>query len=143
MSLIQQNFTTNQSVTITLASLANSATATSSVINNSTNKFMSADVQFKIRTGTGTTPSGQIKVFLVRTADGGTTYDTYDNNTLLLGTFVAATDTTTFIFSLETSIIGPLPTQWKLLVLNLTGAALDSTGGNFNVVFTGKKYETA
>jgi hypothetical protein len=134
----------NQPVTITLASLPNGAFAVSSAIDNSTNKFISADIQIKIKTGAGIPAFPNrptIAVFMVRSADGGVTFDDANDNAQLVDVFQMKNSATTYVVTADTSNIGQLPEFWKLVIKNKTGVAFDSTPSNFNVVFTGKKLE--
>ena len=145
MADIRQKFTNAQSVTITLASLGNAATALSNAIDNSANKFVSMLLQLKIKTGSsGAGATGYIKVYLVTSADGGTTYDDSNANAILLGTFSLTANSTTYIFSMDTGALGiTLPDYFKILVDNETGTTLDGTAGNHSAKFLGKIFETA
>ena len=141
MATIRQNLTSNQAITITLASLANAATAVSSAIDNSTNLFIGADVQIKFKTGGSVSGSGTLDVYLLRSLDGtGTLYDDSVSATAtLIDNFPATVATTTQVVSMSIEV---LPSRWKLMVVNNTGGTLDATGGNFSVIFEGKKLET-
>lgn len=138
----QQAFIENQTITITLDSLADGATVSSSTINNTINKYISADIQVKIRTGATPATPFTVTIKILRSVDGGTTFDDSGDNAEVLAIFgvtdVASTD---YIFSMDTSNKGILPARWKLAVTNNTGDALDSTAGNFYAKFTGKKFE--
>lgn len=142
MGFIQQEFTNNQTITITLASLADGATATSSTIDNSTTKYLHCDLQMKMRSGAGVSGSGTVTLYILRSADGGTTFDDIGVNTDIFGIFNVPDNSTDYVFSVDTSTIGILPEYWKLTVLNNTGDAFDSTGSNFSVKFVGKKLQT-
>lgn len=142
MATATLNYTNTQGVTITLASLANNTAATSSAIDNTTNKFLSALVQVKVKTGaSGTSLTGSVSVYLVRSTDGGTTYD--DTNATCLGVIPAIANATTYIRIFSTEPYGPLGSHWKLAVTNYSGATLDSTGGNHKAEFAGIKYDVA
>jgi len=143
MGYIQQDFTNDQTITITLASLANGATATSDTIDNSTTKYLHCDLQTKMRTGSDETPpSGTVVLYILRSIDGGVTFDDLNSNTDILGVFNVAGNDADFLFSVDTSTIGILPQYWRLAVLNNTGVAFNGTGSNFSVKFVGKKLET-
>lgn len=142
MATATLNATNTQSVTITLASLANGSSAVSSAIDNSTNKFLSANVRVKIKTNAaGTSATGSCSVFLVRSTDGGTDYD--DNTSTFLGALPTIANATTYARTFSTEPIGPIGTHWKIAVLNNSGAALDATGGSHEVEYTGIKYDVA
>jgi len=124
-----------------LASLADGSIAASDAIDNSTDRFIYADIQVKITTGTGTDGDGLIKIKILRSVDGGTTYDDASANSEILSAFSANADSTAFIASAGTSRVGLLPSHWKIAILNDSGAALDSTAASHSVVFIGKHFE--
>lgn len=141
MATIQQNLTSNQSITITLASLANAATVLSSAIDNSSTLYIGADVQIKFKTGAAVSGSGTLDVYMVRSLDGtGTLYDDGVAATAtLIDNFPATVSATTQVVSMSIEV---LPLRWKLMVVNSTGDALDASGANFSVIFEGKKLST-
>lgn len=142
MATATLNVTNTQSVTITLASLANNTTATSNAIDNSTNKFLSALVRVKVKTNAaGTSATGSCSVFLVRSTDGGTDYD--DSNGAFLGALPTVANATTYTRTFSTELLGMLGSHWKVAVVNNSGAALDSTAGNHEVEFAGCKFDIA
>jgi hypothetical protein len=141
MATVTVNVTNTQAVTITLASLANGSTATSNAIDNSTNKFVSANVRVKVRTNAaGTSATGSCSVFLVRSTDGGTDYD---DAAMFLGALPTVANATTYTRTFSTEQLGPIGTHWKVAVTNNSGAALDSTAGNHEVEFAGIKFDVA
>lgn len=138
MAVVTQNVTNTQAVTITLASLANGSTATSNAIDNSTNKFLSALVRVKILTNAaGTSATGSVSVFLVRSTDGGTDYD----DGIFLGALPTVVNATSYTRTFSTEPLGALGSHWKVAVVNNSGAALNSTGSNHEVEFAGVKYD--
>lgn len=142
MSTSQQIFTENQTITITLASLAADATAVSSTIDNTSDKYISADIQVKIRTGTTPAAPFSVTLKILRCVDGGTNFDDSGDNAEILGIFtVTDVSGADYIFSVDTSMKGILPARWKLAVTNNTDDAFDSSGANFYAKFTGKKFE--
>lgn len=137
----KQIYTANQSVTITLASLANGSTAVSNAIDNSTNGFLSSEFQIKLKTGTVSgTPT--VSLYLLRAADGGTVYDdsTNTNNPEFIRQISTPSSTTTYINSVR---LESLPQFFKIMVVNNTGGAFDSTAGNFSLIFCGKTVQVA
>lgn len=141
MATASLNATNSNTVTITLSSVTNGSTATSSAIDNSTNKFLSANIQVKFKTGaSGTSSTGSFSVYLIRSADGGTTYDSTGT---LIGTQPATANATTYIQTFPTEPFGPLGTSWKVAVVNNSGGTTDTTAGNHSCVFTGVKYDIA
>jgi hypothetical protein len=141
MGTVRSFYANNQTITITLASLADQGTAVSSVIDNSTNKFITADFQLKFRTGSPTNSLGAVGMFIIRSADGGTTFDDAPTNAEAIGNFAAATDNTTFIVSTDSSLSGQLPDFFKIAIKNMSGAAFDATGSNFSLKMLGKTFE--
>ena len=142
MATVTQNATNSNTITITIASLANNTAVASSAIDNSSNKFIEALIQVKVKTNAaGTSATGVTNVFLVRSADGGTTYD--DSTRVYLGQLPTIANATTYIGSFSTAPVGALGTHWKLAVENRSGAALDSTGGSHSAAFAGIKYDVA
>jgi hypothetical protein len=140
MSILRQNYTSNIPITITLASLANGATALSTANDNSGFLFFSADIQIRFMTGVSPTNNGILRIYLIKSVDGGVVYDDSDASTAeflrsIEVTNVASTTYITTIFA-ET-----LPKFWKIMVRNNTGSALDSTAGNFSVIYEGKRIE--
>ena len=138
MPKIFQDFTNSVSITITLASLANGSSVASSAIDNSTDKYLSANIQIKIQTDAGAVSTGTVTVYILRSVDGGTTYDDLNNNAEILGVFNANVANTDYVFSVDTNIVGSLPDFWKIAVKNDSGDAFDSTGGNFYCKMLGK-----
>ena len=141
MATIQQNLTSNQAITITLASLADTASASSTTINNSSTLYIGADVQITFRTGAAVSGSGTLDVYMLRALDGtGTDFDTNDPTmATLIDNFPAIANATDYTVSMSIEV---LPSRWKLMVVNNTGDALDSTPANFTVIFEGKKLST-
>src|SRR4051812_10159576 len=108
MATTTLNVTNSNSVTIaSLASLVNTNAATSSAIDNSSNKFLSANIQISIRTNATSGATGYMNFYLIRSADGGTTYDGNGTSTAIAGitigsmplVSVANTVTTVMTFS--------------------------------------------
>jgi hypothetical protein len=146
MADIKTNFNTAGTATITLASLANGSGRASTAIDNSTGKYVSADIRVKVTTG-GTSATGYVEVYLIRSEDG-TNYEdqTYTGtdaayspvNAILLGTInTPATATYTKIF--DTAELGlTLPAKWAIGILNRTGNTLNATAGNHSVTIREK-----
>lgn len=134
------NVTNAQAITLTLASLASGSANVSSAIDNSTNKFLSANVRVKVKTNAaGTSATGSCSVYLVRSTDGGTDYD--DSTGTFLGSLPTVANATTYARTFSTEIVGPLGSHWKVAVANNSGAALDSTAGSHETEFSGFKID--
>jgi hypothetical protein len=145
--------TSNQTITITVASLANNGARQSTVIDNSTNLFLDALVMVKVKTNAaGTSSTGSVEVYAFGTADGGTTYTetagasdaaitlTSPTNAVLVGIINTVANATTYPsgpFSIAKAFGGVLPDHWGIVINNKSGAALDSTGGNHAVFYQG------
>ena len=138
MATVSLAATDSQAITITLTSVTNGSTATSSAIDNSTNLYVSALVKVQVKTNaSGTSATGSCSVFLIRSTDGGTAYD----DGLFLGSLATVANATTYTRIFSTEPLGPLGTKWKIAVVNNSGATLDaSTGG---AQFTGVKFTVA
>ena len=146
--------TTHQTITVTLASLASGSSRESTLIDNTTNVYLDALVQAKIKTGASALSGDKaVYVYVWGTADTSTpTYpDTVTGTDAaitpnsptqlkLLGTIWVAATATTYIsepMSVAAQFGGNLPAKWGLVFTNSAGAALDATGGNFDVFYQG------
>jgi hypothetical protein len=138
MATATLNATNSGSITITLTGVTNGSTAISSAIDNSTNKYLSANVKVQVRTNSaGTSSTGSCSAYLVRSTDGGTNYD--DATATFLGTIPTVANSTTYTRIFSTEPVGPLGTHWKLAVVNNSGATLDASVGGAQ--FAGIKYD--
>jgi hypothetical protein len=143
MSDIKSAFgTNNQSVTCTITSLANNGQRQSTVIDNSTNKFIDALIQVTAKTaGSGTSSTGYIAVYMYMTADGGTTYSdgatgsdgsitlTVPPNMRLIGILNCVANSATYKGVFQVAAGGQLPEKWGIVIENKTGGALDASVG--------------
>lgn len=138
--------TSNQALTLTIASLANNSARQSTAVDNSSNVALDALVQLKIKSAASSTSStGVVNVYAFGTADGGSTYTegagasdaaitlTSPTNLRLIGTINVVANSTTYYggpLSVAAAFGGVLPEKWGIVIENKTGAALDSTAGN-------------
>jgi hypothetical protein len=152
-SVLNSYGTNNQTITITLASLASSAQRQSTVVSNTTNLFIDALVQLTIKTGaSGVAATGIVNVYAFGTSDGGTTYGenagstdaaitlTVPPNLKLIGTINAVANATVYKsnpLSVSAAFNGRLPASWGIVVENKTSATFDTTAGNFKVAYQG------
>lgn len=151
MSNIKQEYNTGASLTITLASLANGSGRASTAIDNSTNKFISADIRVKIKTASsGVSGAGYCSIYLVRSEDGTNFDDSFGGtdaaltpiNSTLLGVMTTNSNGTTYNKVIDTNELGlTLPAKWSIAIVNSSGAALDSTAGNHSITIR-EKYIT-
>lgn len=153
MATINQLFgTSNQALTLTIASLSNGSARESTVVDNTSNLFMDVKLAVKVKTNAaGTAATGAVNIFVYATADGGTTYSggatgsdaAYTNNKdalIFLGSLPTVANATTYVsmFSLSRAFgYGGIPAKWGIVIDNQSGAALDSTAGNHSAVYQG------
>lgn len=143
--------TGGQAITVTLASLGSGSARASTAVDNTTNLFVDALLQVKVKVGTVVAPS-YVNIYAYATVDGGTSYSdsitgtdaayTISNpsNLVLIDSIYCPTNTATFISSprsIAAAFGGVLPQKWGIVVENKTGAALDATAGNFLAQYQG------
>lgn len=110
--------------------------AISNAIDNTTNQFGLVDVQVTFRLGTGVnTSTGVVKIGILASDDGGTTYENY---LLLSNTFETVTnligDGRIFIIRFQVTNV---PQFWKLALANFSGTAFSTNAPNFASVYAG------
>lgn len=167
MTTTTLNSSAAQTVTITLTSLGDGAWRQSAVVDNDvTNKFLDALVGGSIQVG-AVTADGTIDVYAygsyddtnfsggVGSTDQAITWGTTGSTSvegfrqlMLLGQIVVdTTDDNNDIlfgpFSVAEVFGGLLPTKWGIVIENNTGVALNATGTNNEVQFTGLKLDNA
>jgi hypothetical protein len=147
----------NQALTITLASLAASATVgrESTAVDNAAGLFLDALVFLLIETGT-VSGNKQVLVYVYATADGGTNYTegctgtdaahTRQDPTVLRPLAIIPTPTNATIYksgpySVAAAFGGVMPEKWGLVVFNDTGAALSATAGNNKAFYQGQQVQ--
>jgi hypothetical protein len=147
MASIKAAFSNGNTITITLSSVTSGSFAVSSAIDNSANLFPSALVQIKVKAGTTPTATGYWNVWLIRSADGGTTYDGNSTSNKaggmqLLGVLPLSGANTGEVVTgtFDTALLGALGTSWKIAVENQTGVTTDTTAGNHTAVYSGVSY---
>lgn len=166
MATAISDYTASATITITLASIATSSTwvagAESTVIDNTTNKFVDALVGGKITVGTTPTANTQIRVYVFNPIDSTPTYpDTMDGTDsvetlasvgvgrgfLKLGAVLdvdAATSNIAYPFSFSVAaLFNSMPSRWSLFVTHNTGVNLHATAGNHVIKYEGIKYVIA
>lgn len=151
---IKQKFgSNNQTITISLGSLANTSARQSTEIDNSSNLFRDALVSVKVKSGaSGTATTGIVNVYAYATTDGGTTRTenagasdaaitlTSPPNAILIGVIAVVANATTYYggpFSVARAFGGTLPEKWGIIIENRCGGTLDTTGGNHGVTYQG------
>lgn len=163
------NYGSQTAIALSIASLGSSSTFVagreSDEIDNSSNKFVDAQVRGKVRVGTSPTANTQILIYLwgsdeSLTTDPLDTLDGVDSAETLTSVGVGAgflklakalqVDSTTsdrdYFFGLDSVAQyfgGNLPKFWGVFLAHNTGVNLNSTGGNHEFFYTGIKYDFA
>lgn len=158
-------YSTDTTITCSLASLATSATwvagVESSLIDNTSNLYVDAIVQGKIRVGTTPTANTNIIVYVwgssvspattaIDVIDGTDSAETISsagvrNSFMKIGAVLdvdSATSNRDYPFSFGVAALfgGVLPPYWGLFVSHNTGVNLNSTGGNHVISYRGVYY---
>ena len=156
MATIQTAYgTSNQSLTITLTSLASSATAgrESAAVNNSSDLFLDVLVMAKVVLAAGTIANDRaVYVYAYGSVDGGSNYPdnvtgadaaitmTDPTNLRLLGVLNTPTSAGTYKagpWSLASAFGGVMPERWGVAVRNYSGIALSATASDHWVKWQG------
>lgn len=150
MAIAKQVYQTSDTLTITIASLANGSGRCSTAIDNTSTLDITADVGLKIKTNAaGTSATGYVSVYLVRSYDGTSYDDAFAGtdgaftpiNATFLGTISATANATTYYKVFDLAELGiTLPKKWAIAIVNSTGASLDATGGSHECKATRKHY---
>ncbi len=167
MATIKPVAAASTTITITLASIATSATfvagAESAVVDNITTPYCDAIVSGKITVGTTPTINTQIQISVFTTLDSTPTYPDVMDGTDSVETLTSVgvgqgflklaavlnCDSTTsdraypFSFTVAQLFGGTMPTRWSLYVAHNTGVNLNATGGNHVIKFEGINYTVA
>lgn len=165
MATVTINYTASATITMSLASIATSATfvagAESTVIDNTSNKYVDAIVGGKITVGTTPTINTQINVYVFTPIDSTPTYPDVMDGTDSVETLTSVGVGTAFLklaaicnvdavtsniaypfsFTVAQLFGGVMPSRWSLYVSHNTGVALNSTAGNHVIKFEGVKYD--
>lgn len=156
MATLKEQFAAAASITMSLASLASNSWWQSTFIDNSSNVYLDAFVQMKVKTAG--TAAGTVDFWLYASMDGGTSYSdnatgadgtftpTATPNLVHLGTVNTPAINTSYIsahFSVASAFGGSVPQRWGLAAKNTNGGALDSTAGNFVIQYQGLTYQSA
>lgn len=149
MATIKDTFSSLGTIAVTLTSLANSGSVgrVSTFLDNTTNRYISANIYCKVTSGTNATANSPIYVYLVRSDnsslvdDGLGTSDAAGTivNSPLLGVInVAGTPASTPYYGVfDTSTIGPLGPAWGVALVNNSGFALNGTAAQHLVTYIG------
>lgn len=151
---LKQKFgSSGQTLTCTLASLANGSARASTAVDNSSNLYSDVLLLLKIKAGgSGVTSTGYVNVYAYGTADGGTTYSegvsgsdagvtlTSPPNVRLIGVIAMVATSTTYyspLMSVASAFGGVMPDHWGIIIENKSGGAFDSTEGNHAKLYQG------
>lgn len=158
-------YASSATLTITLASLATSATRVagreSTAVDNTSNLYIDALLSGKITTGTTPSAGKQIDIW-VYCDDGNDAYpgvldgtdsdETITSERIRNGSMalaksleIDATDDRTYFFrgiSVASLFGGIMPRKWGVFVVHDTGANLNSTGGNHEIRYVGIHYQS-
>jgi hypothetical protein len=145
MADIKQAYGAESTLTMTLASLGNNNARESTAVDNGTDGFLDALVQFQIAVGTGATAGSFIEIRAYASVDDGTTYSdtatgtnaaitlTSPENAPLVDTIstpVASTTYTSNPASVAKAFGGSLPKKWGIIIVNRSNTTLSGTEGN-------------
>ena len=138
--------TSNQTITCTFTSLTNGSARASTVVDNSSNKFLDAALFVKVKAGaSSTSAAGYIDIYAYGTADGGTTYTegatgsdaaitlTVPTNARYIGSINVVANALTYEggpMSVAAAFGGVLPDHWGIIIVNKTGGTLDASVGS-------------
>lgn len=153
MANIKEAFGTASSFTLTLASLASSATAgrESTAVDNTTDLFLDALVYVKVTLQAGTPANDKAVYVYAYGSHDGTNYPDAVTGTdaaitlndptqlRLIGVISAPTSAGVFdgLFSVAAAFGGVLPPKWGIVVRNYTGIALSATAGDHAAGYRG------
>ncbi len=167
MASIKIAYAASATITITLASIATSATfvagAESTIVDNTTSLYTDALVGGKVTVGTTPTINTQIQISVFTPIDSTPTYPDVMDGTDSVETLTSVgvgqgflklaavlnCDSTTsdraypFSFSVAQLFGGVMPSRWGLYVAHNTGVNLNATGGNHVIKFEGVNYTVA
>lgn len=166
MATATLNYAAAASVTITVTSLADGGYRESTAVDNSSNKYLDAQVGGKVQIG-AVAADGSFSVYSYASYDGteyshgltgtdgtvtwgttGTTgVDGYNDLRLLTYVTVDTTDDNDDVrwgpCSVAANYGGKLPTKWGIVIKNSTGTAFHATGTNNECQFIGIKVDVA
>lgn len=163
MATTTLNYAATAGITCTMTSLANGSYRQSAVIDNSSAKFDDALIGGSIQTGTTPTAGGTIEIWAYGERDdgGGTSQYTAgasgsdaaytadgeeDELFPIYAITVDATSDQDYEFgpiAIARVFGGILPRKWGVVVKNNTGVALNATGTNNELRYTGIKHDVA
>jgi hypothetical protein len=150
MASIKEAFGTSAAIACSIASLVTANGRESTALDNTSNLYLDALVYLAIKSGASVAGDKCCYIYAYGSEDG-TNYAggctgsdaayTPASPTPLRLVFVmpmpAATTTYKGVFSIAQAFGGVLPRKWGIVIVNSTGANLDSTEGNHAKSYTG------
>lgn len=168
MATMTINYSSNTTITMDLDGLASSASwvagRESSEIDNTTNKYIDAIVQGKVKVGTTPTANTSINIYvwgadtsLATTAidvlDGTDSAETLTNTGVLYSALTLAhsisviATTSDIVYNVHpfsiAQLFGQMPKYWGLFVSHNCGAALHATDNTNMFSYNGTKFDSA
>lgn len=159
MATLSSNYDTADTVTLTLASLANGSWRQSTAVVNTTDLFLDALLGGSVQTGTTPTANGTIDIYLYASYDGTNytggasgsdaayTADGEENLFVFVKSIIVdATSDQDYVWgpiSVAAAYGGIMPSRWGVVVENNTGSTLNATGSNNETQFIGVKLDSA
>lgn len=147
---IKAKIGTNQTLTITLASLASSTTGVgrqSTIVDNTTNLYQTIHIYCKVTVGTTPTAGKNIYVYFLRSngtlrTDGAGASDAAHTrvNARLLGPIAVPAATSDTAYYGEFVVRNP-GKEWGITIVQDTGVALNATAGNHSIAWNGENPE--
>jgi hypothetical protein len=158
-------------LTITIASLASStgrlAGRESTVVDNTSNKYIDVFVTGQITTGTSPTTAKGVEIWVyapiklassaytypiatataLTASDAAATFEAEQKGVMVLGAALTNNATSNraygFNFSIASLFGGVMPLKWGVWISHDTGVNLNATAGNHWITYTGYKYDIA
>lgn len=163
MATATPNYAATASITLTATSITNGSYRQSTVVDNSSNKYMDVLLGGSIQAGTTPTAGGTLEIWAYGERDdgGGTSqytagcsgsdsaYTADGEEDELFPVYAVTVDATSDQdyewgpVSLAQAFGGILPRKWGLVLKNSSGATTNATGTNNEFRYTGIKYDIA
>lgn len=130
MATIRMSYSAATAITITINSLANGSSVTSSTVTNAVNLYTDVLVEVIIATSTGTTAAGYCEVFVKGSIDN--TDFASDAADRKIGSVATPTASTTYklVLNVASAFGGAMPQYWQIRVRNASGNALAASGNS-------------
>jgi len=132
-------YTLGSAVTINMHGLADGAKAISDAIDNSVTRYTQAQIQVTFKTNQHSVDKakGNVVFGLLRSVDGGLTYDSHLRPGNILSTIDDLDPNVPYTVSASTNLLGILPSFFKISVGNRTGAPFFHKADKFSVSWIG------